>query len=54
MKASEIVKELQERIKLYGDYDVIFRDVFADCDMDTGAVYFDEDAERIVISNDFT
>ena len=54
MKASEIVKELKERIKLYGDYDVIFRDVFDDCDMDTGAVYFDEDAERIVISNIFT
>jgi hypothetical protein len=54
VKASEIIKELQERIKLYGDYDVIFRDVFDDCDIDTGAVYFDEDAERIVISNDLT
>ena len=54
MKASELVKELQERIRLYGDHDVIFRDAFDDCDMDTGAVYFDEDAERIVISNDFS
>lgn len=50
MKASELIKELKERIFLYGDYEVLIRDD-DDQEIDAGSVYFDEDAERIIISS---
>ena len=52
MKASEIIKELQERIELYGDWNVIIRvsECSDDDDIDVGIVYTDDEAERIVIS----
>lgn len=49
MKASEIIKELQKRIDLYGDCNVTFRT--EDDDMVIGSVYFDEDADSIIISD---
>ena len=53
MKASEIIKELQERIELYGDWNVIIRvsECGDDGDLDVGSVYADDEAERLVISD---
>lgn len=48
MKASELIKELQERIELYGDWGVQIRT--EDDDVDVGSVYADDEAERIIVS----
>jgi hypothetical protein len=53
MKASDIIKELQKRIDIYGDCEVIFRDSDGDDDIDILSVYQDEEAERTVVSNQF-
>ena len=49
MRASNLIKELQERIEIYGDLEVVIR--IEDDDMDLLSVYGDEDAERIVVSD---
>lgn len=49
MKASDLIKELQERIEIYGDLEVVIR--IGDDDMDLLSVYGDEDAERIIVSD---
>lgn len=51
MKMSEVIAELQERINLYGDSELVFRD----CDDDYGesilSVYYDVDENVAVVSN---
>lgn len=49
MKASDLIKELQERIEIYGDLEVVIR--IEDDDMDLLSVYGDEDSERIIVSD---
>lgn len=49
MRASHLIRELQERIEIYGDLEVTIR--IEDDDMDLLSVYGDEDAERIIVSN---
>lgn len=49
MKASELIKEIQERIEFYGDWEVQFRT--DDDDIDIGLVYADDEAERIIITD---
>ena len=53
MKASDIIKELQKHIDLYGDCEVIFRDSDGDNDIDILSVYQDDEAARTVVSNQF-
>lgn len=53
MKISDVIKELKERQELYGDTEVIFRDSDGDENIDVLSVYFDEDADRAVMSNAF-
>lgn len=50
MKASEVIKELQERIELYGDWEIVIRIDDYD-DIDLGLVYADDESERIVVSS---
>lgn len=52
MKASAIIKKLEEQIKLYGDWNVIIR-IDDEDDIDVGSVYTDDESERIVISDFF-
>lgn len=51
LKASDVIKELQERIELYGDLEVIWRENDGDMDFDAISVYGDEDTARIVLSD---
>lgn len=54
MKASELIKELQERIDIYGDIEIIMRvgdNGIDDEDFNVMSVYGDEESERIVISD---
>ncbi|MHC1696418.1 MAG: hypothetical protein AB9835_14365 [Eubacteriales bacterium] len=53
MKASEVIQELQKRIDYHGDCEVVFRDAddYDSEDIDVMAVYYDEDADRVVVSN---
>jgi hypothetical protein len=55
MKASEIIKELQERIELYGDTEVSFRngDGGGDPYNDTEilSVFFDGETECVIMSD---
>ena len=56
MKASEFVKELQNYVDNYGDFEVVMRineDGVDDMDFETLSVYLDEDEEKLVISDDF-
>lgn len=56
MKASELIKELQKRVDRYGDLEIIMRtncDGIDDEDFDVMSVYGDDDAGKIVISDDF-
>lgn len=52
MKASEIIRELAERIELYGDWNVVIR-IDDEDDIDVGSIYADDEAERIVVSDFF-
>ena len=53
MKASELIKRLQRRIDLYGDLDCVVRYDEGEEEFDLSCVYGDEEAERIVLSDDF-
>ena len=53
MKASEVLRMLQEIIDLYDDWYVDIRIEDTE-DIDVGSVYVDCDAERIVISDFFS
>jgi hypothetical protein len=56
MLASELIKRLSKRLDLYGDVDVVFRDSdgdFIDPGTDIGSVYYDDEDERIVISDQY-
>ena len=46
MKVSELIKELQERLELYGDWPVVFRDDLGEYDGDVVTVYADTDGEE--------
>lgn len=50
MKASEVIKELQKRIELYGDWEVVIRIDDYD-DIDLGLVYADDESEIIVVNS---
>ena len=52
MKASEIIRELAERINLYGDWNVIIR-IDDEDDIDVGSIYGDSETEVIVVSDFF-
>lgn len=51
MKISDVIKELQERMDIYGDSEVIFRDCDGDEDIYILSVYYDDEAERAIVSN---
>ena len=51
MKASDIIKALQERIEVFGDWEVIFRETDGDDDVDILSVYADDETKRIVVSD---
>lgn len=51
MKASDIIKTFQERIEIFGDWEVIFREEGGDDDIDILSVYADDEAERIIVSD---
>jgi len=51
MKASELIKELQERIDVYGDSEVVFRDCNSGEDIDIISVYYDIDVDHVIVSN---
>lgn len=56
MKASELIKELQDRIELYGDFQVIYRlgyDENADQsdDLEIHSAYADEDNNKIILTD---
>ena len=48
MKISEVIEELQERLKS-GDDDMIFRACDDDTDYDIIYMYYDDEAERLVL-----
>lgn len=56
MKASELIKELQDRIELYGDCQVIYRlgyqeDADQSDDLEIHSAYGDEDDNKIILSD---
>lgn len=51
MKTSELIRELQERIELYGDSEMMFYDSEGIEDFDINSVYYDDKTERIMVSN---
>jgi len=52
MKASELIRRLKRRIAIYGDCECIVRYDEGEEEFDLTCVYADEDAERIVLSDD--
>ena len=51
MKASDLIQELKMRIALYGDCEVRIRLKDDDADYDLTVTYGDDEADRIVVSN---
>ena len=51
MRISELIKELQERLELYGDSRVIFRQYLSDDDIDIEVAYYDEDDGKMILSD---
>ena len=51
MNASDVIVKLQERIDLYGDWEVQIRITEDDTDYDLASVYADDEAEHIVVSD---
>lgn len=50
MKASELIKELTERMDMYGDWFVYVREIGEVVDEQITAVFGDEEEESIIIS----
>lgn len=53
MLISELIKELQERLEMYGDAQVVYREFDGDMDLDICSAYFDQDEEKMVVSDMF-
>lgn len=53
MTISNVIKALKERKEMYCDAEVIFRNSDEDEDIAILSVYFDEDANRAIVSNAF-
>ena len=51
MLISELIEELKERLELYGDSRVIFRGYLSDDDIDIEAAYYDDDDDKMVLSD---
>lgn len=51
MKTSELISALQERLDIYGDWNVIIRLSDDDADIDLMSVYVDDEVERIIVSD---
>ena len=51
MLISELIKELQERLEIFGDSPVIFRAYLDDDDIDIEQAYYDDDANKMVLSD---
>ena len=51
MKASDLIQELKRRIALYGDCEVQIRLEDDDTDYDLTVTYGDDEADRIIVSN---
>lgn len=51
MKMSEVIAELQKRINLYGDSELVFRDYDDDYGANILSVYYDVDENVAVVSN---
>lgn len=51
MKASELIAAIQERIEIYGDWNVVIRIFDDDTDIDLMSCYADDEAERIIVSD---
>lgn len=51
MKMSEVVLELQKRIDIYGDSELVFRDYDDDFGTNIMSVYYDDDENVCVVSN---
>lgn len=49
MKASELIKELEKRIKLFGDYDVAIN--VENEDFSLSDVYYDEVSNKIIVTD---
>lgn len=52
MLISELIKELQERLDLYGDSTIVFRLWGTNNNFDVFSTYYDQDGEKMIISND--
>ena len=52
MLISELIKELQERLDLYGDSAFVFRSWGTDDDCDVLSAYYDQDDEKMIVSDD--
>jgi hypothetical protein len=51
MLISEMIAELQERLEIYGDATVCYRDAMQDMDIDIMCTYFDQDENKMVLSD---
>ena len=51
MLISELIKELQERLEMYGDSGVCFRDAMSDMDIDVLTAYYDQDEGKMIITD---
>lgn len=51
MKASDLIAALQDRIEIYGDWNVVIRIWDDDTDIDLMSCYGDDEAERIIVSD---
>lgn len=53
MLISELITELQKRLELYGDSGVCFRDSEGDMDMDIMTAYYDQDDDKMILTDDY-
>jgi hypothetical protein len=53
MTVNDLIKRLQRRAEIYGDYECVVRFDDGDSEIDVTCVYTDDEAERIVLSDDY-
>jgi hypothetical protein len=53
MIISELIKALQQRLEIYGDIRVVYRDdeSYAE-DVDIFTLYYDDEWDKVILSND--
>ena len=51
MLISQLIEQLKDQLEKYGDSNITFRPYLCDDDFDVCTVYYDDDAEKLILGD---